>query len=111
MLEFVFSVYAEQHPSAETAAVALEKWTNQAKPPLMDATARNGHLDMLKYLYGHPGWGCTTDAMDIAAAHGHLDVVKWLFENRLEGCTQKVMDDAVSGGYLDVVQYLYPRLP
>jgi hypothetical protein len=42
--------------------------------------------------------------MDYAARNGHVDVVKWLHENRTEGCTTNAMDDASYNGHVDVVK-------
>ena len=53
---------------------------------VFDWAARNGHLNVVKYLIENRNEGCTTDAMDSAAGNGHLNVVKWLYENRNEGC-------------------------
>jgi ankyrin repeat protein len=44
--------------------------------------------------------------MNWAARNGHLEVVKFLHENRSEGCTEKAMDWAAKNGHLEVVEYL-----
>ena len=33
------------------------------------------------------------DAMDNAARQGYLEIVKYLHENRMEGCTTNAMDN------------------
>jgi len=58
----------------------------------MDYAARNGHLDVIKWLHINRSEGCTKYAMAMAAEHGHLDVLKWLHLNRSEGCTKNAMD-------------------
>ncbi|KAE9073979.1 hypothetical protein PF007_g25590, partial [Phytophthora fragariae] len=73
----------------------------------MDRAAKNGHLEVVKWLHQNRAEGCTSHAMDSAAGHGHLDVVKWLHLNRTEGCTSDAMDSAASGGHLDVVKWLH----
>lgn len=76
---------------------------------LMDLTACQKQLDVLKWLHNHQGnrdFGCTVDAMDWAAENGHLDIVKWLHENRTEGCTTRAMDYAAKNGHMDVLKWL-----
>lgn len=43
-----------------------------------------------------------TAAMDEAAKNGHIDVVKFLHSNRQEGCTGGAMDMASRNGHLEV---------
>ena len=50
---------------------------------LMDYAAKNGHIEVVKWLSAHRTEGCTTFAMDWAAREGHLDIVKWLSEHQL----------------------------
>ena len=38
--------------------------------------------------------------MDDAARNGHLEVVKFLHMNRREGCTNKAMDSAARNGHI-----------
>jgi hypothetical protein len=73
----------------------------------MNRAARNGHLPVVKWLHEHRGEGCSTDAMDYAAANGHLEVVQWLHVNRSEGCTAFAMDAAAKNGFLSVVEWLH----
>src|SRR3989337_934342 len=49
--------------------------------------AKNGHIELVKWLHENRMEGCTIWAMEWAAQNGHLDIVKWLHENRREGCT------------------------
>lgn len=84
----------------------------------IDAAAKGGHLDILKYLQkvderlAEEGFaGCrptdTHDAMDGAAARNHLKVVKWLCCHRSGGCTTAAMDGAATNGLLEMVQWLH----
>lgn len=74
----------------------------------VDATAGNGHLEVLKWrLSIKEAESCTTDAMDNAAGNGHLEVVNWLHENRTEGCTTRAINLASMNGHLEVVQWLH----
>eukprot|EP01133_Synstelium_polycarpum_P017751 gene17751-21171_t len=72
----------------------------------MDNAAKNGSLEIVKYLHDNRSEGCTVNAIDGAAKMGHLDVVIYLSENRTEGCTTRAIDKAASRGHLDVVKYL-----
>jgi hypothetical protein len=38
--------------------------------------------------------------MACAARNGHLEIIKWLHQNRTEGCTTDAIDFASKGGYL-----------
>ena len=67
------------------------------------------HKAMAEYLTGASIPGCTKAVMDEAAKNGHLDVVKWLHTNRTEGCTEKAMNMAAENGHLDVVEFLHPN--
>jgi hypothetical protein len=73
----------------------------------MNLAAKNGHLDVVKWLHEHRTEGCTTVAMNYAAYKGHLHVVKWLHKNRTEGCTTYAMDLATSNGHLHIVKWLH----
>jgi len=49
--------------------------------------------------------------MDSAARNGHLEVVKFLHENRTEGCSFAAMDLAAENGHMEVVEYLKEKQP
>ncbi|EGZ11588.1 hypothetical protein PHYSODRAFT_336109 [Phytophthora sojae] len=85
----------------------LEPTRPSCTTDVMDLAARNGHLEMVKWLHYNRSEGCTTKAMDEAARGGHLEVVKWLHEHRTEGCTVGAMDSAAGGGHLEVVKWLH----
>ncbi|ATE82274.1 Ankyrin repeat domain containing protein [Pandoravirus salinus] len=82
-----------------------------APTSVMNITAGNGHLDVVKFLHDHRTEGCTTDAMNDAAAFGHLDVVKFLHANRSEGCTPRAIVGAARLGHVDMVAWLYRNRP
>ena len=48
------------------------------------SAARDGHLEMIKWLQRNLSEGCTTDAMDCAAQSGHLDIVQWLQKTEMK---------------------------
>lgn len=51
----------------------------------MDEAAKNGHLEMVKWLHENRHEGCTGGAMDVASRHGHLDVSSSVSQNLLVG--------------------------
>ncbi|KAF0696984.1 Aste57867_12297 [Aphanomyces stellatus] len=73
----------------------------------IDGAARNGHLDVLRFLHMHTKATCTTDAMDLAAMNGHLEVVQFLQIERQEGCTHWAIDTAAGNGHENVVRFLH----
>ena len=73
----------------------------------MDFAAENGHLEVVKFLHENRSEGCTKWAMNNAAENGHLEIVKFLHENRTEGCTKWAMDKAAKNGHLEVVKFLH----
>ncbi|KAK1944268.1 hypothetical protein P3T76_004180 [Phytophthora citrophthora] len=77
----------------------------------MNSTARNGHLDVVKWLHANRSEGCTTEAMGKAAQNNHLAVLKWLDQNRTERFTDKAIRGAVRVGNLEVLEWLYSRQP
>ena len=72
----------------------------------MNLAAKNGHLEIVKWLH-ESGGICTTFAMDLAAYNGHLEIVKWLHENRQEGCTKNAMDYAALTDNLKIIKWLH----
>ena len=73
----------------------------------MNYAARNGHLEIVKWLHENRKEGCTKDAMNMAAEKGHLKVIKWLHKNRQEGCTSDAMNLAAEEGHLRVIKWLH----
>ncbi|KAG2772422.1 hypothetical protein JG687_00004897 [Phytophthora cactorum] len=47
--------------------------------------------------------------MDDAARNGHLEILKWLHTNRSEGCTHRAFSHAVNNGQLRVAFWLRSR--
>ncbi|OQS05116.1 hypothetical protein THRCLA_02701 [Thraustotheca clavata] len=72
----------------------------------IDFAAREGHLNMVKYLHECQSIGCTVRAMDFASRNGHYDMVKWLHENRSEGCSSNAINAAYDNGHMDIVEFL-----
>ena len=73
----------------------------------INIAAKNGHIEVVKYLYEtfkdcRHKW-----TIDEAAEGGHLEIVKWLHENGSQGCSQNAMDMAAKNGHIDVVEWLY----
>ena len=99
------------HMAAEYGRLSILKYCNEKKfrfgGGAMDNAARQGHLEIVKWLHENRSEGCTTWAIDMAAYNGHLEVVKWLHENRTEGCTTDAMDHAAWMGHLEVVKFLH----
>ncbi|KYR02761.1 hypothetical protein DLAC_00224 [Tieghemostelium lacteum] len=83
--------------------------------------ARNGDLDMLKYLNEHttlkfcqPNVGFESLAIDSAVQSGSLQCVKYLhYEGRVNGlvgmhreCSKMAIDNAATRGYLNIIKFL-----
>jgi ankyrin repeat protein len=54
-------------------------------------------------------YGCTTNAIDLAARNGHIEVVKFLHYNRTEGGTAHAIDYASKRGHYKIVQFLLEK--
>lgn len=62
---------------------------------VMDNLAKNGHVDVVRWLHENKKEGCTTQAMegcttvamDLAAQYGHLGVLRFLSQNWSEDCS------------------------
>lgn len=93
--------------SALSALSALPSNPHLLNTNSMDWAAKNGHLDIVKWLHENSTEGCTKRAMDMAAEEGHLHIVKWLHKNRTEGCTTAAMDAAATHGHLYILEWLY----
>ncbi|POM58815.1 Hypothetical protein PHPALM_36489 [Phytophthora palmivora] len=76
----------------------------------MDNAAKNGYLDVVKWLHVNRTEGCTVDAMNEAAASGHLHVVRWLQQNRHEGCTAIALTRALMHAHFEVVLFLHAHV-
>ncbi|EGG22183.1 hypothetical protein DFA_04301 [Cavenderia fasciculata] len=65
-----------------------------------------GYLDIVMYL-DQVGAPATADAMDYSAKNGHLNVLRYLHEQRRGSvCTKEILKKAVYGGHSDIVRYL-----
>ncbi|RHZ00560.1 hypothetical protein DYB37_013719 [Aphanomyces astaci] len=78
----------------------------------MNGAARNGHLDVLRFLHANRSEGCTELAMDLACEHGHLEVARWgLNEHRSwEGFTECAFDKAAGTNHVIIVELLHFEL-
>ena len=95
--------------SMDTFIIPLKYPIEKAKctPCAMDLAAKNGHLEVIKWLHHYRTEGCSYRAMNWAANNGHLEVVKWLHENRKEGCTKEAFYWAATSGHLDVIKFIH----
>ena len=91
----------------EFDSVLLE-WIKEGKCDgyTMDDAAKNGHLDVMKYLFETVGAKYTHYAMDWAAQNGHLEVVKYLNEVVHAPYTYKAIDYAAENGHLEIFVHL-----
>ncbi|KAF0696986.1 Aste57867_12299 [Aphanomyces stellatus] len=80
---------------------------NTCTTDAMDGAARNGHLNVVRFLHAHTNATCTTDAMDTAAMHGHLETVQFLQQEHHGRCTQWALDEAAANGHMEVVRFLH----
>jgi ankyrin repeat protein len=90
---------------------AWAKWFS----PILENAARNGHLDIIKYVLEHPIYGTNCKAMEEAAANGELKVIKYLQEKAppglLPAMTTQAMDRAAENGHLETVKHLHETDP
>lgn len=49
---------------------------------MTNSTAKNGDIEVIKWLHANQIEGCTINAMDRAVYYGHLNVVKFLYAER-----------------------------
>ena len=61
-----------------------------------DIAAYYGYLELLK---NNDSLVFTENAINYAAKNGHLEVTKWLHTNRAEGCTTDAMDYTAKNGH------------
>ncbi|EFA79811.1 hypothetical protein PPL_06630 [Heterostelium album PN500] len=80
--------------------------TIETNENLMDEVARDGNLEIIRFLNENTSAQCSTKAIDNASANGHLDVVQYLNFNRTEGCSHAALHLALLGNHLEVVQFL-----
>ena len=64
----------------EMEPIILEYIKNNKSNIKMDDAARNGHLEVLKYLH-EIGKECTIDAMILAEKYGHTETVEYIRNN------------------------------
>jgi len=69
--------------------------------------AKNGHLEVLKYLReeGKAPWGSATTTF--AAESGHLHILEYLVERKFDKYTYLACERAAENGHLDCLKYLH----
>lgn len=67
--------------------------------------AKNGQLEMLKWVH-YNGGKCTSKALYWATVNGHLKVVKWLYGHLPEFCVISPMDAAIENNHLHIVKII-----
>jgi ankyrin repeat protein len=86
----------------------------------VDDAAKNGRMEMAKWLYEHKA-SISPSAATGAASNGHLEILKWLHEDNIkprcsystfeavenEVWSAAAMDKAAANGHLEVVQWLH----
>ncbi|KAH7460622.1 hypothetical protein PRIC2_005900 [Phytophthora ramorum] len=74
---------------------------------VMDAAVAQNHMHVVQYLDAHVGNRCTRRGLERAARNGHLEVVKWLNDTRYyEIRTFQSLENAIAGGHLHIVEYV-----
>ncbi|EGG18578.1 hypothetical protein DFA_04072 [Cavenderia fasciculata] len=115
IMELLITRYPEINPNGAVDAAAVNghlstlELINNASCNVytMDVVAKNGHLDVIKFLHENRSEGCTLNAMNDAASNGHLDIIKFLHFNRTEGCSTHAMIFASYKGDYDIVEWLH----
>lgn len=77
------------------------------KTNYVNAAARRGQLDMIKWFHNNDNECFNEYSMNYAAGNGHFNVVKWLHENRTERCFGIALTLAAENGHFEVVKFLY----
>ena len=98
-----YSDIAAKNGHLEMVKYLLKKKKNFSNKAI-DYAAENGHLEVVKLLHSKRKKG-TVDAIDHSSKNGHLEVVKFLF-GKGHDCTNKAIGWAAKNGHLDVVKYL-----
>lgn len=74
-----------------------------------DWAAKNGHLNVLKWLHKHHKGDISDDTLDYAAANGHLKVVEWLHEHYHAEVSFKALELAAQHRHYEVVKFLLDK--
>jgi hypothetical protein len=69
--------------------------------------ARNGHLEMLKYLHEEVKAPWDSSTADWAAENGHLHILEYLVERKYDKYDEWACENAARNGHLDCLQYLH----
>lgn len=73
-------------------------------------TASSGHVKVLKHLHQEHLGDWTPYAMEHAAFDGQFETVKFLHQKRV-GCTSRAIDNAARAGHYEIVKFLCCRYP
>ena len=79
----------------------------------MDAAARQGHLEVVKWLHENRKEGCKKSTMRYTMSLETLEVFKWLHKNRTDGYNEEdLIEEVTTWNYpLEVILYLYKHFP
>ncbi|CAL6308115.1 unnamed protein product [Bathycoccus prasinos] len=69
--------------------------------------ARNGHLEILKYLREEAKAPWYYDTAYLAARNGHLHILEYLVERKYDKYSEKACEYAAKYGHLDCLKYLH----
>lgn len=76
----------------------------------MGHAARQGHLEIVRWLYERRSEGHTTTAMESASCAAHFHVVRWLHEHCGEPLVEDTPCAAVSEGGVGTVQWVLANI-
>jgi len=73
----------------------------------IDWSARNGHLEIVKWLFENRKDGFTSISIDFASMNGHLHVVKWFSKNTRVVCSEQTMQFALENNHTTIMKWLH----
>jgi hypothetical protein len=90
----------------EMAARAPVRTVHRCTDAALQQAARNGHVDVLRWLVEHYPEKCSDDLVEIAGKGGHLDMVRYLDENTNQRASAWGLRVAVRKGWLETLHVL-----
>ena len=69
--------------------------------------AKNGHLEVLKYLHEEAKAPWDYDTAYLAARNGHLHILEYLVERKFDKYSEFACEHAAKYGHLDCLKYLH----